>query len=108
MGLCHAVHADYAMLCYAASGAFLALAAAVLVRVEPSCSGSGLPEVKATLSGVVLYNSLMLRTLLSAIWCARQHAECTRAPSLPIERPEVTARTRASGLSNKVRSMRLL
>ena len=64
MGLCHAVHADYAMLCYAASGAFLALAAAVLVRVEPSCSGSGLPEVKATLSGVVLYNSLMLRTLL--------------------------------------------
>ena len=63
-GVCSTVPGNLAWIPTVITGAVLAFLAAVLVTVEPGCGGSGLPEVKATLSGVVLFNSLTLRTLL--------------------------------------------
>ena len=45
------------------SSALLALASALLVRIEPNAAGTGLPEVKSTLSGVVLFQSMSLKVL---------------------------------------------
>ena len=46
------------------SGALTALGAATLLKVVPAAAGSGLPEVKMALSGIVLFESLSTPTVL--------------------------------------------
>ena len=46
------------------SAAVTALGAAALLKVVPAAAGSGLPEVKQALSGIVLFDSFSTRCLL--------------------------------------------
>lgn len=52
------------ILVWVSTGAIAALGATMLVKWEPSASGSGLPEVKEAMSGILLFDSLSLKTLL--------------------------------------------
>ena len=51
----------YAWMC--GSAAALAGLASFIVKMHPQAGGSGVPEVKETLAGIVLFDSFSLKTL---------------------------------------------